>query len=133
MRLELDHVVIRVRDLDVTQEFYVRVLGAEARALSYGRLALRLANAQINVHGPGSTPEPVAADRAPAGAFDLCFRFPGTPGHAASYLRAAGVEPELGPVPRSGAGGAGDSLYFRDPDGNLLELICYSEATCSTS
>lgn len=127
MGFALDHVVIRVADLERTRAFYARVLGAEARELSYGRLGLRLGDAQINLHGPGSTPAPVAAQRAPTGAFDLCFRFEGSPQEAIAHLRGAGVEPELGPVARTGARGDGDSVYFRDPDGNLLELISYGD------
>ena len=49
----------------------------------------------------------------------------GTPDEAIAHLIAHGVAPELGPVPRNGAGGAGQSVYFRDPDGTLLELISY--------
>ena len=130
----LDHVVIRAADLARTRDFYARVVGAEPRELPYGRLALRFGDAQVNVHGPGSTPHPVAAERAPAGAFDLCFRFEGTTNDALAHLGAAGVACELGPVARAGARGEGQSVYFRDPDGNLLEFICYPEARpCSTS
>ena len=101
----LDHVVIRAADLARTRDFYARVVGAEPRELPYGRLALRFGDAQVNVHVPGSTPHPVAAERAPAGAFDLCFRFEGTTNDALAHLGAAGVACELGPVARAGARG----------------------------
>jgi catechol 2,3-dioxygenase-like lactoylglutathione lyase family enzyme len=122
---ELDHVVIRVSDVARTREFYARVLGAEPVDLSYGRLGLRFGDRQINVHGPGSTPTPVAERKAEPGSFDLCFRWRRSPAESIEHLRGHGVEPELGPVPRTGARGDGESVYFRDPDGNLLELISY--------
>ena len=56
---------------------------------------------------------------------DLCFRWDGPIEDAVSHLAGHDVEVELGPVPREGAGGAGTSVYFRDPDGSLLELIAY--------
>jgi catechol 2,3-dioxygenase-like lactoylglutathione lyase family enzyme len=56
---------------------------------------------------------------------DLCFRWGGSPADAVAHLAAHGVAVELGPVSRSGAGGEGTSVYFRDPDGTLLELIAY--------
>ena len=56
---------------------------------------------------------------------DLCFRWPGTAEEAAAHLAAHGVEVEEGPVERQGAAGRGLSVYFRDPDGSLLELISY--------
>jgi catechol 2,3-dioxygenase-like lactoylglutathione lyase family enzyme len=58
---------------------------------------------------------------------DLCFEWPGSPEEAVAHLEAHGVAVEEGPVERSGAGGSGTSVYFRDPDGSLLELICYGE------
>jgi catechol 2,3-dioxygenase-like lactoylglutathione lyase family enzyme len=45
---------------------------------------------------------------------------------ALEHLRANGVDLEAGPVERTGARGTGQSLYFRDPDGSLLELISYA-------
>ena len=57
---------------------------------------------------------------------DLCFRWPGSTDEAVEHLRAHGVEVEEGPVERQGAAGRGQSVYFRDPDGSLLELICYA-------
>ena len=85
---------------------------------------IRFGGQQLNVHGPGSEPSPRAADPVRPGNSDLCFVWEGTTG-AVEHLRAHGVDVELGPVERHGAGGAGTSVYFRDPDGSLLELISY--------
>jgi catechol 2,3-dioxygenase-like lactoylglutathione lyase family enzyme len=125
MALRLDHVVLKCSDFDRTCDFYRRLLGAEVLELEYGRRALRLGEQQLNLHGPGSTPHPVAARPAWPGGFDGCFVWEGSPEEAIAHLRSCGVEPELGPMPRTGARGQGMSVYFRDPDGSLLELISY--------
>ncbi len=124
-RASLDHVVIAVSDWERSNAFYRDVLGAEPIELTRGRWAYRLANTQINVHGPGSTPEPVAARPAPPGGADLCFVWQSPIEGAVEHLRGHGVEVELGPIERHGARGPGISVYFRDPDGSLLELISY--------
>jgi catechol 2,3-dioxygenase-like lactoylglutathione lyase family enzyme len=74
---------------------------------------------------PGVEPDPVARDPVRPGNSDLCFRWDGPIAEAAEHLERHGVEVELGPVARHGAGGSGISVYFRDPDGSLLELIAY--------
>jgi catechol 2,3-dioxygenase-like lactoylglutathione lyase family enzyme len=56
---------------------------------------------------------------------DLCFEWPGEIAEAAHYLERCGVPVERGPMQRFGARGAGTSVYFRDPDGSLLEFISY--------
>ncbi len=122
----LDHVVIAVSDWDRSNAFYRDVLAAEIVEIEGGRCAYRLPDGrQLNVHGPGSTPHPRAADPVRPGNSDLCFTWEGTPAAAAAHLEAHGVEVELGPEPRTGARGTGTSVYFRDPDGTLLELIAY--------
>jgi catechol 2,3-dioxygenase-like lactoylglutathione lyase family enzyme len=117
--------VIAVTDWDRSNAFYRDVLGAELVELEYGRYAYRLGEQQLNVHGPGSEPHPRAADPVRPGNSDLCFRWDGTAEEAAEHLGQRGVKVELGPVERQGAGGRGQSLYFRDPDGSLLEFISY--------
>jgi catechol 2,3-dioxygenase-like lactoylglutathione lyase family enzyme len=124
--ITLDHCVIAVSDWERSNRFYRDVLGAELIELDKGRFAYRLGRQQLNVHGPGSEPFPRAADPVRPGNSDLCFVWPGPIGEAAARLAAGGVEVELGPVERLGAGGAGQSVYFRDPDGSLLELISYT-------
>jgi catechol 2,3-dioxygenase-like lactoylglutathione lyase family enzyme len=122
----LDHVVIAVSDWDRSNAFYRDVLSAEIVEIEGGRCAYRLPDGrQLNVHGPGSTPHPRAADPVRPGNSDLCFTWEGTPAAATAHLEAHGVAVELGPDPRIGARGTGISVYFRDPDGTLLELITY--------
>ncbi len=121
----LDHVVIAVSDWERSNRFYREVLGAELVERA-GRFAYRFGRQQLNVHGPETTPEPVASDPVRPGNSDLCFVWQGTPEEAAEHLRRHGVEVELGPVEREGARGRGWSVYFRDPDGTLLELLSYA-------
>jgi catechol 2,3-dioxygenase-like lactoylglutathione lyase family enzyme len=125
LRLELDHVVVAVSDWERSNRFYRDVLGAELVELTYGRFAYRFGSHQLNVHGPGATPSPRAADPVRPGNSDLCLVWPGPIEDAVAHLRGHGVEVELGPVERLGGRGAGTSVYFRDPDGSLLELISY--------
>lgn len=127
LTVRLDHVVIAVTDWDRSNAFYRDVLGAELVQQGAG-WRYRFGAQQLNVHGPGVAGDPVARERVQPGNSDLCFVWDGTPEEAIAHLRARGVEPELGPVPRNGAGGAGLSVYFRDPDGTLLELISYGLA-----
>jgi catechol 2,3-dioxygenase-like lactoylglutathione lyase family enzyme len=86
-----------------------------------GRLALRFGAQKINLHEAGAEFEPHALRPVP-GSADLCFLIEGSLTGVAEVLAAAGVEIELGPVERAGAAGALESLYVRDPDGNLVEL-----------
>jgi catechol 2,3-dioxygenase-like lactoylglutathione lyase family enzyme len=72
-------------------------------------------------------PDPVARIPAEPGMADLCLVWPGSAEEAIQHLTEHGVEVEQGPVPRNGAGGPGFSVYFRDPDGSLLEFISYAE------
>jgi catechol 2,3-dioxygenase-like lactoylglutathione lyase family enzyme len=124
--IDLDHVVIAVSDWERSNAFYRDVVGAEIVELDRGRFAYRLPGGRrLNVHGPGATPHPLAADPVRPGNSDLCFAWDGSPVDAVAHLAAHGVEVELGPVERTGARGAGTSVYFRDPDGSLLELIVY--------
>jgi catechol 2,3-dioxygenase-like lactoylglutathione lyase family enzyme len=123
--MQLDHVVIAVSDWERSNAFYRDVLGAEVVELPYGRYAYRFGHQQLNVHGPGTTPQPRAADPVRPGNSDLCFVWDGEADEAVEHLAAHGVEVELGPVARTGAQGDGTSVYFRDPDGSLLELISY--------
>jgi catechol 2,3-dioxygenase-like lactoylglutathione lyase family enzyme len=123
----LDHVVIAVTDWERSNRFYAEVLGAELVPRGAG-WAYRLGEQQLNVHGPGVSPFPVASAPVPPGGSDLCFVWPGTVEDAVEHLARHGVEVEEGPVERDGARGTGVSLYFRDPDGSLLELISYERS-----
>jgi catechol 2,3-dioxygenase-like lactoylglutathione lyase family enzyme len=125
MAVTLDHVVIAVSDRRRSNAFYAGVLGAEILEAGPGRVAYRLGSQQLNVHGPDTAADPRAAVPVAPGNSDLCFVWDGTPEQALEHLRRHEVEVELGPVERHGARGRGTSVYFRDPDGSLLELIAY--------
>lgn len=123
--LALDHLVIAVSDLGRADAFYSRVLGAEVQEHVPGRRSYRIAGQQINVHHPGIAPHLVAREPVRPGNSDLCFVWPGSAEGAVAHLERCGVEVEVPPSPRTGAQGRGLSVYFRDPDGSLLELIAY--------
>ena len=120
--------LFRSSDWERSNRFYADVLGAELVELEKGRFAYRFGDQRLNVHGPGSTPHPRAADPVRPGNSDLCFRWPGAVEDVVAHLEACGVKIEEGPVGRQGARGFGRSVYFRDPDGSLLELISYDES-----
>jgi catechol 2,3-dioxygenase-like lactoylglutathione lyase family enzyme len=125
MDIRLDHCVIHVSEWRRSNSFYRDVLGAELIGDPNGVAAYRFGEQQLNVHGPGLEPEPVARLPVQPGGSDLCFAWAGPIEGAIEHLRTRGVEIELGPVRRRGARGEGTSVYFRDPDGSLLELISY--------
>jgi catechol 2,3-dioxygenase-like lactoylglutathione lyase family enzyme len=122
----LDHLVLTVTDLEATVDFYTRVLGMSVRAFEGGRLALRFGDQKINLHEAGHEFEPKARRPAP-GSGDLCFVVEEPLSEWLDHLATLGVPALEGPVRRTGALGPMTSLYFRDPDGNLLEVSNYSE------
>ena len=124
-QITLDHSVIHVSDWQRSNAFYGDVLGAEVRAVGSGWV-YRFGRQQLNVHGPGVHAEPVARLPVQPGGSDLCFVWPGPIEGAVEHLTRCGVTVELGPVPRRGARDHGTSVYFRDPDGSLLEFISYA-------
>jgi catechol 2,3-dioxygenase-like lactoylglutathione lyase family enzyme len=126
LEMRLDHCVIHVSERARSNAFYRDVLGAELVGDSDGVAMYRFGRQQLNVHGPGLTPDPVARLPVQPGGSDLCFVWPGSIDGAIDHLRRHGVEVELGPMRRSGARGEGTSVYFRDPDGSLFELISYA-------
>jgi catechol 2,3-dioxygenase-like lactoylglutathione lyase family enzyme len=120
----LDHLVLTVKDIEITVQFYVSVLGMEQEIFGAGRLALRYGNQKINLHQAGKEFEP-KADKPTAGSADLCFVTKVPLNEAMNHVRNCGVEIIEGPVARTGAIGPITSFYFRDPDMNLIEVSNY--------
>jgi len=123
----LDHLVLTVWDIEVTCEFYTRVLGMTMETFGQGRKALRFGQQKINLHQAGQEFEPKAGQPTP-GSGDLCFITSVPLEQVIDHLRSCGVEIIEGPVPRTGATGPILSVYFRDPDGNLLEISNYRKS-----
>jgi catechol 2,3-dioxygenase-like lactoylglutathione lyase family enzyme len=123
----LDHCIIAVSDWDAATEFYREVVGATIIPIDGGRrVSFRIGDTQLNVHGPGFMPTTNVARRpVQPGNSDLCFVWEGLIDEAIEHLERNDVAVETGPVERVGAGGRGTSVYFRDPDGSLLEFISY--------
>jgi catechol 2,3-dioxygenase-like lactoylglutathione lyase family enzyme len=122
--VKLDHSVITVSDWETSNRFYQQLLGAELVAVGAG-WAYRFGQTQLNLHGPGVPGDPNARVPVPAGGSDLCFEWDGPVEEAITHLATLQVPIEVGPVARFGAKGCGVSVYFRDPDGSLLEFIAY--------
>jgi len=125
-----DHVVLVAADVPATIDWYRRVLGAEVRDLAEWQRGdaeypvLHFGAWKINVHRAGGTLTPRATVAEP-GTLDICLVWDSDVDSARQHLLANGQEIEFGPVPQEGARGVGRSVYTRDPDGNLVELICY--------
>jgi catechol 2,3-dioxygenase-like lactoylglutathione lyase family enzyme len=122
--VKLDHCVIHVSDWERSNAFYHDVLGADVVPRPVG-FAYRFGETQLNVHGPGVSPAEVARLPVKPGNSDLCFEWTGPISDAIAHLAAHGVALERGPMERFGAKGRGTSVYFRDPDGSLMEFISY--------
>lgn len=128
MKIErLDHLVLTVADTAKTCEFYEKVLGMETVSFGADRKALTFGQQKINLHQAGREFEPKAVRPTP-GSGDLCFIASTPMAEVIEHLTRQGVAIEEGPVPRTGATGPMQSVYFRDPDGNLIEVSNYVPA-----
>lgn len=121
----LDHLVLTVADILTTTNFYEKVLGMKAVSFGAGRIALEFGNQKINLHQLGKEFEP-KAQNVRSGSADLCFIIGTDLFDAMEHVKNQGVTIMEGPVKRTGAQGAITSFYFRDPDGNLIEVSRYS-------
>ena len=120
----IDHFVLTVRSLDATLDFYERVLGFTRELLPGLPAALKFGRQKINVHEIDRTFEPKAAHPTLGGA-DFCLITEKPIDEVIAHLKSCGVAIEVGPVARTGALGAMTSIYFRDPDENLVEVARY--------
>lgn len=120
----LDHFVLTVASIETACEFYSRVLGMEVRTFAEGRTSLHFGTSKINLHQAGHEFEP-KAERPTPGSADVCLIAATPLEQVVMHLRATGVAIIEGPVRRTGATGTINSVYFRDPDGNLIEVSNY--------
>ncbi|TKS72486.1 Glyoxalase domain-containing protein 5 [Collichthys lucidus] len=128
----LDHLVLTVKSVPDTVHFYTSVLGMEVITFKGNRKALGFGQQKFNLHQLGQEFEP-KAKRPTSGSADLCLITKTPLATVAAHLKVCGVEIEEGPVERSGAVGAITSLYFRDPDHNLIEVSNYNQSTSEGS
>jgi catechol 2,3-dioxygenase-like lactoylglutathione lyase family enzyme len=124
----IDHVVLTVADIEATTRFYERALGFK-RELFRGpdgapRYALKFGSQKINLQDR-DTQTPTKAQRPTSGSGDFCLLAAVPLDEVIAHLKSANIALEAGPVPRRGAVGALRSIYFRDPDGNLVEVAEY--------
>jgi len=117
----LDHLVLTVRDIDESVSFYSSVLGMQPVTFAGGRKALAFGAMKINLHQAGKEFEP-KAQRATPGSADLCFITSVPIADVVAHLGGCNVTLLEGPVERTGAQGPILSVYFRDPDMNLIEI-----------
>lgn len=124
--IRLDHWVLTVADIEASLAFYTRVLGMAAVTFGEGRRALAFGEQKINLHPAQQPLKPHARVPTP-GTADLCFLVAEPMEEILAHLSLMQIPVELGPVMRTGALGPIWSVYFRDPDGNLLEVAQRSE------
>ncbi|MFI5338264.1 MAG: VOC family protein [Candidatus Methylomirabilales bacterium] len=120
----IDHLVLTVRDIAATCDFYSRVLGMRVVTFGGDRKALQFGRQKINLHEHGKEFEPKALAPTP-GSGDLCFITETPLPQVVGHLRSCGVQIIEGPVRRTEAVGPIESIYVRDPEGNLIEVSNY--------
>src|SRR5215471_21035406 len=123
----IDHVVLTVKDIGPTCDFYSRVLGMEVVIFGEGRKALALGSQKINLQQAGRE-STLIADKPTPGSADICFVTSVPVSEVIAHLNSCGVRLIGGPVERNGARGMMTSVYFRDPDLNLVEVSNYSSS-----
>ncbi|KAK2849286.1 hypothetical protein Q5P01_009120 [Channa striata] len=123
----LDHLVLTVRSVPDTVSFYTSVLGMEVVTFKGNRKALSFGQQKFNLHQLGQEFEP-KAKHPTSGSADLCLITATPLSTVAAHLKVCGVQIEEGPVERTGAVGTITSLYFRDPDHNLIEVSNYNKS-----
>ncbi|XP_004713225.1 glyoxalase domain-containing protein 5 isoform X1 [Echinops telfairi] len=123
----LDHIVMTVKSIQDTIMFYSKILGMEAVTFQGNRKALCFGHQKFNLHEMGKEFEPKAANPVP-GSLDICLITDMPLEKMVWHLKACDVPIEEGPVPRTGAKGPIMSIYFRDPDRNLIEVSNYSSS-----
>jgi catechol 2,3-dioxygenase-like lactoylglutathione lyase family enzyme len=117
----LDHLVLTVCDISVTCDFYRRILGMNVVVFGNDRKALRFGHQKINLHQAGAEFEPKARQPTP-GSADICLIARQEIDEIVRHLNEQRVSVLEGPVKRTGAEGPIVSVYFNDPDGNLIEI-----------
>ena len=122
----IDHIVITAFDVDRTIDFYSKVMGMEPITFAGGRRGLAFGRQKINLHQSGREFEPKALKPTP-GSMDLCFITQTPLAEVIAGLESHGVAIAQGPVEKTGALGPMMSVYFRDPDGTLIEVSNYGE------
>ena len=120
----IDHFVLTVRNIEATCEFYTRVLGMQVVTFAGGRKALQFGKQKINLHQAGYEFEPKVMNPIP-GSGDFCLITQTPLQQVIAHIRSCGIEIVEGPVPKTGAIGTLNSVYLRDPDGNLVEISNY--------
>jgi len=121
----IDHVVFTVKDIEATCEFYTKVLGMEVVTFGEGRKALSFGSQKINLQRVGRE-STLIAEKPTSGSADVCFVTSVSLSDVISHLKSCGVKLIAGPVERNGARGMMTSVYFRDPDKNLIEVSNYA-------
>ncbi|SDP94048.1 Catechol 2,3-dioxygenase [Mucilaginibacter sp. OK268] len=119
----IDHLVLTVNDIETTCAFYTNVLGMEVETFGEGRKALKFGNQKLNLHQKGKEFEP-KADHPTPGAIDICFITTDTIEQLKAELENKNIQTQ-GIFERTGATGKIRSIYFRDPDQNLIEVSNY--------
>jgi catechol 2,3-dioxygenase-like lactoylglutathione lyase family enzyme len=120
----LDHLVLTVKDIAKTVEFYTTILGMQKEIFKQNRVALKFGLQKINLHQLGAEFEPKAYN-VKEGSADLCFITQTSVTDFKIHIESLGVKVIEGPIKRTGAVGEINSIYVRDPDGNLIEIANY--------
>ena len=123
----LDHLVLTVQNIETTCQFYRQALGMEVVSFGAGRKALAFGAQKINLQQAGKE-STLKAEKPTPGSADLCFVTSLSVPEVIDHLKACGVVLLAGPVERQGARGPMLSVYFRDPDMNLVEVSTYMDA-----